>query len=324
MYKARINNTDEIVNASDLLGLYPEYLKLDFVCIDKECSIPMAPCCIKSNEYRRPHFKKYPNKEHIETCEYATLAELYGIGRDQKLSEIQINKVGYPSVFNPDEEKSETEKLPESREENDQEGVTGLGGVSKKYEFDEDNIKFDRRNRVQAIDRIVDWYLGFPYNRDVEIEVYGTKIKYQFFFRKIANNTDPNDLDKVRIFYGKLMLSEKNENVFDRYEDKVFFTLLGHKPMDEVQYSKKYLNYSVKIDKNSISKTRLSKLKNKYNALFEEAYYKHKNKSAEHKVGLYVFVHGEIDKNDNTILNVKKHYITFRYDEVRKTIIEQT
>lgn len=323
MTTARIINTRKIVSASDLFELYPNYRELEFVCMDEKCSVRMAPACISRQDHRKkPHFKKYRNQEHTETCEYATLSELYNTGINQKLNEIQVNKIGYPSVFILYDDDSEAEqKISQARLDDLDEGVTGRGGTTKIYEFDDENIKFDRRNRVQGIDRIVDWYLGFPYNRDVEIEVHSNKIQYRFFFKKIDWNTDPLTLNNERIFYGRLMLSDANKNVFDKYSDNVFLKLLGFKPKNEVS-NRTHNNYSIKIDKNSISKMVLSRLKNKYNLLFENALTDLKNGSAEPNVGLYVFVYGKIDDEHDTLINTIKHYITFRYDEVRKTMIE--
>lgn len=319
MNRARIVSTQEIVMADNLLNLHPNYKELEFVCIDEKCSVRMAPSCIKKRERRKPHFKKYRNKEHIETCEYATLNELYQKGKGGKLNKTQINKIGYPSVFNLNEDDGEAEEKKTSQaRNNDDEGVTGRGGITKVYEFDGENLKFDRKNRVQSIDRIVDWYLGFPYNRDVEIEINGKKIPYKFFFKRIESHTEPSSLQNDRIFYSRVMLSEKNQNVFDKYPDSVFFTLLGFKDK-----SKNVIHsYSIKIDKKSISRRTLSKLKNKYNALFKEAFTDFKNELNDTNVGLYVFVYGSIDDNNDTILNVKQHHITFRYDEVRKTMNE--
>ncbi|WP_409416336.1 hypothetical protein [Flavobacterium sp. PS2] len=319
MNRARIISTNEIVMAETLLKLYPNYKELEFICIDEKCSVPMAPSCIKKRELRKPHFKKYRNKEHIETCEYATLNELYQKGKGGKLNKTQINKIGYPSVFNLNENDGEAEEKKTSQaRNNDDEGVTGRGGITKVYEFDGENLKFDRKNRVQSIDRIVDWYLGFPYNRDVEIEINGKKIPYRFFFKRIESHTEPSSLQNDRIFYGRIMLSEKNKNIFDKYSDNVFFTLLGFKnKSDNIIY-----NYSIKIDKKAISKHVLSRLKNKYNTLFNEAIIDFKNDINDINIGLYVFVYGSIDENNDTILNVKQHHITFRYDEVRKTMNE--
>jgi hypothetical protein len=322
MNKARIVSNNEIVRADTLLKLYPNYRELEFVCIDEKCSVRMAPACINKKDHRKPHFKKYRNKEHIETCEYATLNELHQTGQNQRLNKIQINKIGYPSIFNLNEDNGEDEgkNKSQARLDNEDEGLTGRGAITKVYEFDSENIKFDRNNKVQSIDRIVDWYLGFPYNRDVELEIKGIKIEYRFFFKGIKDHTQSAELHNERIFYGKIMLSDKNRDVFDKYPESVYFTLLGFQNKDKI--SGKINNYSVKIDKKSISKNLLSRLKNKYNALFEKGFTEFKNESTEPNVGLYVFVYGTIDENNDTVLNVKKHHITFRYDEVRKTMIE--
>lgn len=201
MNKARLVKTNEIVYASNLLRDYPHYRELDFVCIDEKCSVPMAPSCILKSERKKPHFKKYRNQEHFATCEYAIIDELVQKGKGQKLNKTEVKKIGYPSVFDVRDEIDETEKLPsQARPDNDDLGVTGRGGMTKFYEFDSENIKFDRSNKVQSIDRIVDWYLGFPHNRDVELEIHGTKIPYRYFFKRIADHTDPATLKNERIF----------------------------------------------------------------------------------------------------------------------------
>lgn len=324
MNRARIVSTQEIVMADTLLKLYPNYKELEFVCIDEKCAVQMAPSCIKKRNHRKPHFKKYRTQEHIETCEYATLNELYQKGKGGKLNKTQITKIGYPSVFNFNEDDDERmEKKTSQARNNDDEGVTGLGGITKVYEFDGGNLRFDKKNRVQSIDRIVDWYLGFPYNRDVQIEINGNKIQYRYFFKRIENHTDPSSLQNDRIFYGRIRLSEVNQYVFDKYPDSVFLKLLGFKDNDESKNSmKNYSNYSIKIDKKSMSKWVLSRLKNNYNVLFNKALTDLKDQLNDINVGLYVFVYGSIDENNDTILNVKKHHITFRYDEVRKTVNE--
>lgn len=318
MDKARIKDTDEIVMADTILDLYPNYNELEFVCIDEICSVRMSPTCIKKTERKKPHFKKYRNREHIETCEYATLSKLYQKGGNQKLNKIEISKIGYPSIFILNDDEEDFKKITKARLDSKDEGVTGRGNaISKVYEFDDENVKFDRKNRVQSIDRIVNWYLGFPHNRDVEIEINSIKIAYRYFFKQIKYFTDPIKLQNERIFYGKLILSKTNKNVFDKYTDCVYFNLLAYK--DE---SKKKSNYSVKIDKKLISKHSLSRLKNKYDKLFDKAFTELEEGTNEPNFGLYVFVYGTIDENNDTIMNVKQNHITFRYDEVRKTIIE--
>nr|WP_181716111.1 hypothetical protein [Flavobacterium sp.]QJS06635.1 hypothetical protein [Flavobacterium sp.] len=317
MDKARITTTNQIVRADALLEHYPNYNELEFICIDENCSVRMSPTCIKKTVHKKPHFKKYKNKDHIETCEYAT-GGLYQKGGNQKLNKIEIEKIGYPSVFNLNDDA--TKKTSKARLDNEDQGVTGSGnGISKLYEFDSENTKFDRKNRVQSIERIVKWYLDFPNNRDVEIEINGQKIQYRHFFKNITDYTDPKKLIHERIFYGKLILSKANENIFNKYPNDVYFKFLARHTDKNQEKS----NYSVKIDKDSISKRHLSRIKNKYENLFQIAFEELKQGLNTSDIGLYVFVYGEIDEKDDTLLNVKQHHIAFRYDEVRKTIIEK-
>lgn len=282
----------------------------------------MAPACIKNSERKKPHFKKYRNREHIETCEYATLSELYEKAKNGKLNKTEVRKIGYPSVFKvTDDNVEDAEKAPTKAKVDDQdEGVTGRAGITKVYEFDSENINFDRKNRVQGIDRIVDWYLGFPYNRDVEIEINDKKIPYRYFFKRIGDHTEPETLHNDRIFYGIVKLSKSNRNIFDKYAGNVFINLLGYKNID--QQTGKPNNYSLRIDKNSISKQMLSRLRNKFNSLFDQAFSDLNNGLNEPHIHLFVFVYGSLDKNNDTLINVNKQHITFRYDEVRKTMVD--
>lgn len=321
MNKARLVNTNEIVYAGNLLRDFPNYRELNFVCIDEECSVPMAPSCILKSERKKPHFKKYRNQEHSVTCEYAVIDELVQKGKGQKLNKTEVKKIGYPSVFDVRDEIDEIEKLPsQARPDNDDPGVTGRGGMIKVYEFDAENIKFDRSNKVQSIDRIVDWYLGFPHNRDVELEIHGKKIEYRYFFKRIADHTDSSTLKNERIFYGIVKLSNGNKNIFNKYAGNVFINLLGYKDIDD-QTGKPH-NYSVRINKKSITKQMLGKLKNKFESLFDEAYMDLNTGRNAPNIHLFVFVYGSLDENNDTLINVKKHHITFRYDEVRKTMNE--
>ena len=321
MNRARIKNSDEIVFANEIFELYPNYKELVFVCVDKKCSTIMTPSCIKKNSQRRPHFKKYRNQEHIKECEYAILNELSQKGKDEKLTNTQVNKIGYPSVFKIKENINSDNNINHSeKNDDDDEGITGRGEVAKLYEFDSENIKFNRKNKVQSIDRIVDWYLGYPYNRNVEIEIEGNNIEYQYFFKRIKENTKSSELNNERIFYGKVMLSDKNRNVFNKYDNNVYLTLLGFQKKDTI--SGHYENYSIIIDKKNITQTLLSRMRNKYDSLFDKAYKDLKDENSPENFSLYAFVYGKIDDNNDTTLNVEKHHITFRYTEVRKTMHE--
>lgn len=64
----------------------------------------------------------------------------------------------------------------------------------------------------------------------------------------------------------------------------------------------------------------LSRLRNKFNSLFEEAFNDLNNGTNLPHIHLFVFVYGSVDEKNDTLINVKNHHITFRYDEVRKTM----
>lgn len=320
MKKARIEDTDEIVHADQILENYSNYHSLIFVCIDKNCSVRMAPVSITKNDKRKPHFKKYPNHNHIEDCEYATYSKIILKGKDEKLTYKEIRKVGYPSVFMINEN-FDAEIIPIKKTVSFNNGVTyGFNKNTELYQFEDgDDLKFNRKNKVQSIDRIVNWYIGFPYNRDVEIEIENKKIEYRHFFKRIDKNPNPNELLEKKIYFGKIILSKTNIGVFDKYEKYVYITFLGHDPK---VVDNKIKNYSIKIDKSKLSKYMVSKLKNSYDSLMEIAYKDRIEKKQKQNFGLYIFAYGTLEEKNNTTINVIKHHITFRYDEIRETKTE--
>lgn len=330
MRTARIEGTSEVIQADKLKSKYPNYKSLTFVCLDEECNVRMSPTCIEDNAKKRPFFKKYRNREHIKECKYAIEYETVEGGNNTQLSFIELQKIGYPSVFDVElDEEDFEEKLKEKKEDESNEGITtNAVGVKKNYVFDEESTYFNRKNKVTQINRIVDWYLQFPHLRDVVIEVEGEKIEYRYFFKKIKEFTTPIELKNKRIFYGVLRVSNSQLNVFDKNDENVFFTLLGFEDImsdEEFENSKrlsKFLNYNVKIKKENFSKQSLTKLKNQYLSLFNESLSDLKNKTTKPNVYLYVFFYGTLDSTFRNLLNVTKNYITFRYVDVKPTNIE--
>lgn len=87
MFKARINNTDEIIEAEDLKVL--DAKTFEFVCVDKNCNIPLIPSSFKENNKRRPFFKKYKNQEHSTKCSYSKYLHFLEIGKTRRLTELE-------------------------------------------------------------------------------------------------------------------------------------------------------------------------------------------------------------------------------------------
>ena len=87
----------------------------------------------------------------------------------------------------------------------------------------------------------------------------------------------------------------------NKYMAKSSAFLIWYSPADfpkKDEISGKFENYSIKIDKKNISKTLLSRIKNNYNRLFEKAFKDLQEDNVEQNYGLYAFVYGKIDENN--------------------------
>lgn len=117
-----------------------------FVCIDKKCSVRIAPSCIENNYKRNSHFKKYRNQSHIDDCEYATLSKLYFKDKNGKYNKSEIIKIGYPSVFNIIKEKDLKKEFTKSNLNNFDNGITALNkGSILTFEYDEQNLGLKKK-----------------------------------------------------------------------------------------------------------------------------------------------------------------------------------
>lgn len=316
MLKARITYNNQIVAANDLLELYPNYKELNFECLDLDCKVKMIPCCIVDASKRKSHFKRYKYLEHSKTCNYAVLSELEEKGLNTRLTQTELKKVGYPSRLILTENQENLEVVKDDLKDYSDEGITSFKSNTKReYTFDEENLKFNKANKVNAIDRIVDWYMGFPHNRDVEIEFLEKKTQYRYFFKKI-NKVHPEDLKEIKMFYGALKFNKNNLNAFKTEESEIKLEML-YNPEEQNFF------YTLWLTKDSIGKHTWSRLKKKYEYLYEKAVSDFENKTKPSKNHfLYAFFIPNLNPDKPLVLQPIQKCITFRYDEVRKTVEE--
>lgn len=310
---ARVFETGEVVRADEISKLFPNFNEIVFLCVDEKCSVRMAPSSIIKSDLIKPHFKKYKGRDHDALCEYATVSVLLQEGKKRRLSDTEIKKIGYPSVFKIN--LGDTENLTLDNVDNNNLGVTTSSSTKPKgYQFDEMNLVFDKRNKVESIDKIVNWYIGFPDNRHVKIEINGSKIEYRYFFKKIENYSIPKQYPYERIFYGRVKLSRENEELFKSDKNLTEIVLL-----DDAKKAER--KYKVKLDRNKISTYSYSRIKNKFEYLFNKAFQDLKNNQKQKDYYLYVFIHGVINEEAG-IVEPLKNYITFRYTNIEPTPIE--
>lgn len=315
---ARIDGTNDIVDANDLIIKYPNYNTLVFVCIDQECSVRMTPACIENHYKLKPHFKKYRNRKHKDDCEYAILSKSYIKDDDGNFSKIDIIKKGYPSVFNINKSSNKESDIENVDIKILDDGITASNkeGVFK-YGFDEKNLEYNSKNKVTTIKDIVKFYIAHPNVRDVIINFNDIKIQYRHLFKRIDSDQDPSKLLNNKIYYGKIMITPKNKSAFETYPNNVYIKLLGHHPQIKKTDNKKY--YSLKIDKTILTPRVISILKNSFKNEYEKSENHYKNIDRDKTYDLYFFCCGELSQSDNTLINVIDKHIVFKFTDVPKT-----
>lgn len=310
MNKAIDEETLEVINASDF-HLIKDLQSRKYRCISPKCHVPVVPSAFRNGSKQAPHFRKHKGFEHSPECEYALDNSIYEKGLNgQKLSNNELNRIGYPSLFNIKLEK----EIENSNLDNEKEGVNVVG--SSKPTTNNSNKEFStfRGNTVTAIDRIVDFYLGFPANRDSTITINGKAISYNNLFKQILSNKKYEGNTDTFLFAKVLVSkSEKQDNTYKIDRNKNILKLF---PADFVDNDVTKINrYELIMNKTNISKQKLTRIHNNFQTEFSKRItLKEKGKD------LYVFFIGSTPSKTNEIkFNLTNDYICFRYTDIRSS-----
>lgn len=318
MDKAYRVDTQEIVWAEELPMLMKGRTKeeLSFQCSDPKCRVKVVANSYKLTNKKIPYFSINPKLAHVDNCEEALLYGLTGKAKDRKLTVNELKVVGYPSqLVLSDVAEDSIEIIVDSITTNSSDGTTTGKmrlGYNDELSFDPEDGK--RNSTVSSIKRIVDFYLGFERNRDVEIEVLGEKSEYRYLFRRIGYGLNHSPFIDNKIFYAPLKLFKSGALTED--DDKMIFELLPHR-----ENSKD--NYKVVLSKKGLSSQKISRIRNNYKRVFDETYERFTLKTLDKDYEGYVFFLGTGPTKDKPLeFNVVSSFIYFKYTDVRKTINE--
>lgn len=319
MYKARIKNTNKIIEAEDLKVL-ENVRQMEFVCVDENCGITLIPRSYGEQNKKRPHFKKKNKQEHSKNCSYGSFLHLLDIGKKRKLTDIEFEKLEYPSqlVINvPKSKETDTttkDNLP-----------TEEGTTTRRISNGEFEEATNSNRKVTSINQIVDFYLNCPFNRDAELDLLGKSAPYMYQFRRISGKNEGDYIDG-KIFYGVINLND-GDSVISK-DGKTRIKLLECEFWKEnkrsLNNSKTPINpYWIEIDTNEISKYKLTRILRDRETVANQSKNDFKNAVKKKDVNAFVFFIGNVpEESNNYTFKVVNGFVSFRYTNIRKTITE--
>lgn len=307
MNRAIYIETNQIINAVELPYL-KNIEKMRFCCIDDNCCTPIIPSAFKKGNKQIPHFRKLKGHEHDEKCKYALYnTVLNSAANGNRISNQDLNKVGYPTRFNIKLDNDDAE-IKNGLNQKDGKNIQSTSIAKQKGK----NIEFSnfKGNQVSAIDRIVDFYLSFPGNRDVKIKIDGIEFAYDELFKEIV--AGKKFIGKTnQFFYSRVKLNNDkiiNRSLIEGYK-RIIIKLFA---VDFLEVGLRK-HYELIFKKEDLSKKKLNKILNSFNVAYDNFKFE-SNKSK----GLYVFFIGNAPQSiDDISFNLVNGYICFRYTNIR-------
>ena len=313
MFKARIKNTDDVIESEDLKVL-EDVRSIEFVCVDKNCNIPLIPSSYQEKNKRRPFFKKYKNQQHSNKCSYNKYLHFLEIGKTRRLTELEFEKLEYPSqliINQPKPKESDTttnDILPESE-----------GSSTKKISNGEFTEAAHSNRKVSSISQIVDFYLACPYNREVDLDLLGINAPYKYQFRRIYGPNTGNYIDN-KIFYGVIdfrdldSLRSTNEATIiklhecERWEDNPRLVFPARRRVNP---------YYLKINKGEITSYKMNRILKERETVINQSKGDFLNKIKKDRVEAYVFFLGKRPAAESPYLfEAIKGFVSFRYVKI--------
>lgn len=319
MFKARIRNTDNIVEADDL-KVIENVQGIDFVCVDKKCNIPVIPSSFKENNKKRPFFKKYKNQDHSNTCSYSSYLYFIEIGKTRRLTELEFEKLDYPSQL--------FISVPKSRESNTttNDRLPEIESTSTRRLSSGEFTEVAHSNRkVTSISQIVDFYISCPYNRDVDLDLLGSKAAYKYQFRRIYGPNNDDYIDN-KIFYGIIDLEGLDSVKYDGNTTiiKLHECEKWEKNTRSLMSKNKRVNpYLVRINNNEITSHKLSRILKERETVANQSKNDYFKKIKKEKVEAYIFFLGKKPSNKEPYtFEAINGFISFRYTAIKHPLKE--
>jgi hypothetical protein len=314
MNQARYKETGELIDAEDL-RILNNPKSFDFICAGVNCGVPVYPCSFLPLNKPRPYFK-IRGVEHSTECGYSSFLDFLKIGNKGPLSSSDLVKMEFPSKLKVYKKPKEIEDKQKRVEDyNDTDGK----GTKRNYvnEFSDEK----KSNKVvTSINQIVDFYLNCPYNRDVQLDLLGTKLEYYKLFLNVTASSDVPK-NQLRLYYAKLDFRKGGKNLIRTDDNNYMFKLYEQVKTKKTSY-KEYEPYHVLIKKDEISKTKFNRIQYEKSQVISEylAKYRAKKNTLE---GAYIFFVAYPPKlEEPTIFEVLHGMVVSRYTKIFDTVLD--
>jgi len=303
---ARNTSTREIIEA-ETLRVYPNVSAVMFECADESCKIKLTPCSYQSHNVKRPYFKVF-NKdiEHVENCKFNKYKKILDKANANKISESELKMLFLPiELIKPKEQEEYSLVKVQSNSTNEP-------NTTKNNNSTNSSKKTNSNSKVTAISRIVDFYLNFPYNRDVELNLLGNIKQYKFWFKKIKKNTT---FTGTKIYFGQLHTGieiEENESnlIIQLYVSEGWETVEKDGKIKNIQVNPFLIN----INKVNLSSNKISRIKNELTYVIEE-----QKRNTDKAKKAFVFFLGQPSSVSKYSFDVVDGYLVSRHTKILPT-----
>lgn len=314
MNQAKYKETGELLDAEDL-KIISDPKSIEFICAGDNCGVPVFPCSYRPQNKPRPYFK-VGGIEHTNECTYSSFLDYLKIGYKTKLSVSDLVKMEFPSklkLYTKPKADDDSQNRVVNSEEQD-------GSRPKRTFSDEFGDQKKSNKVVTTINQIVDFYLSCPFNRDVELDLLGTKKEYYKLFLDVttAKNVNPKEL---RIYYAHFDFRKGSKSWIKLDANNYMIKLFEGMKNDETN-SQEYEPFHVLIKKDQISKTKFNRIVYEKSQIIEEYISKFKKGKSNSEAAFIFFVAYPPSKEEPTVFEALHGMIVSRYTKILPTILD--
>lgn len=313
MNQAKYKETGEPLDAEDL-KIISDPKSIEFICAGDNCGVPVFPCSYRPENKPRPYFK-VGGIEHTSECTYSSFLDYLKIGYKGKLSTSDLVKMEFPSKLKL-YTKPKTDDKTQNRVENSEEQDSSR---SKRIFSDEFGDEKKSNKVVTTINKIVDFYLSCPYNRDVELDLLGTKKEYYKLFINVTTAKNVNSKE-LRIYYARFDFRKGGKSLIKLDANNYMIKLFEGIKKDDI--SDDYEPFHVLIKKDQISKAKFDRIKYEKSQVIQEYLIKYNPKKSTLE-GAYIFFVAYPPTNGTpTIFDALHGMVVSRYTKILATILD--
>jgi len=294
MNQARDVKTGEIIDAESLKHLFEDGLS-EYECIDEKCRIKLLACSYKPVNKNRPYFKSFKGEYHSKNCKFSEYLKLLEKAKNRALTEFELEDMPFPTKLKKVKSNIDNDTIVKTNSvENEDSSQVGLRSKASGEFVD----VLNKSKVVASISPIVDFYIKCPYNRHMELEIEDVQKMYMYWFKRIEKPFAIGNYNGKNIFFGRLHTNRENITETEESLEITLFESEGWEKSDNGKPAKQINPFIVSIDKTTISKNKVSRIKNEIDYAIEEKINAFKNNEVDKKKHAFIFFYGEAPTKD--------------------------